>query len=62
MNAIAPALISGTRMLPKGDLPVRIPVGRLGEPDEVASMALSMLTNAYLTNKVIAVDGGLFAY
>ncbi|GAB2985781.1 SDR family NAD(P)-dependent oxidoreductase [Amycolatopsis acidiphila] len=65
VNAIAPALIGGTRILPRsgpGELPAPIPVGRLGEPDEVAAMALSMLTNAYLTNKVIAVDGGLFAY
>lgn len=65
VNAIAPALIGGTRILPKaepGKLPAPIPVGRLGEPDEIASIALSMLTNAYLTNKVIPVDGGMVAY
>jgi 3-oxoacyl-[acyl-carrier protein] reductase len=36
-----------------------IPVGRLGETDEVAEMAITMLRNAYLTNKVITLDGGL---
>lgn len=49
-------------MLPAGPddpLPLPIPVGRLGTVDEVADMALAMLRNAYLTNKVIALDGGL---
>jgi 3-oxoacyl-[acyl-carrier protein] reductase len=62
VNAIAPALIAGTRMLP-GDpeqLAARIPVGRLGTPAEVADLALAMLRNGYLTSKVIAVDGGLY--
>ncbi|WP_041832351.1 SDR family NAD(P)-dependent oxidoreductase [Actinoplanes sp. N902-109] len=62
VNAIAPALISGTRMLPANpgsEPPVAIPVGRLGTPEEIAAMALSMLTNGYLTNKVITVDGGI---
>jgi 3-oxoacyl-[acyl-carrier protein] reductase len=61
VNAIAPALISGTRMLPGGSTPP-IPVGRPGTPAEVAAMALSMVTNAYLTDKVITVDGGLHPY
>ncbi|MFJ3802610.1 SDR family NAD(P)-dependent oxidoreductase [Streptomyces sp. NPDC090088] len=65
VNALAPALIGGTRILPAGTgedgkLPAPIPVGRLGEPREVADMAVSMLTNAYLTNKVITLDGGLY--
>jgi 3-oxoacyl-[acyl-carrier protein] reductase len=64
VNAIAPALISGTRMLPgddgSGDLATRIPVGRLGQPEEIADMALAMLTNPYLTSKVITVDGGIY--
>jgi 3-oxoacyl-[acyl-carrier protein] reductase len=63
INTIAPAAIAGTRMLPAGagaKSPVPIPVGRLGQPGEVASMALAMLANAYLTNKVITVDGGIY--
>jgi 3-oxoacyl-[acyl-carrier protein] reductase len=63
VNAIAPALIADTRMLPgdPGELAERIPVGRLGRPDEVADLALSILGNGYLTSKVIALDGGLYA-
>jgi 3-oxoacyl-[acyl-carrier protein] reductase len=63
VNTIAPALIAGTRMLPGDDPqspPRSIPVGRLGQPEEVADMALAMLTNAYLTSKVITVDGGIY--
>ncbi|MEU6379026.1 SDR family NAD(P)-dependent oxidoreductase [Streptomyces sp. NPDC046909] len=64
VNALAPALVGGTGMLPAdagegGKLPAPIPVGRLGTPDEVAAMATSMVTNGYLTNKVITLDGGL---
>ncbi len=65
VNTIAPALIAGTRMLPidpahPAALPAPIPVGRLGTVDEVAEMALAMLSNGYLTNKVITVDGGIY--
>jgi 3-oxoacyl-[acyl-carrier protein] reductase len=62
VNALAPALIAGTRMLP-GDpeeLAARIPAGRLGTPAEVADLALAMLRNGYLTSKVIALDGGIY--
>lgn len=59
VNALAPALISGTGMLPSGGDTPPLPVGRNGTPDEVAAMALSMLTNGYLTGKVITLDGGL---
>lgn len=64
VNALAPALIGNTRMLPvdpnhNESLPMPIPVGRLGKPNEVADMAIAMLRNPYLTNKVITLDGGL---
>jgi 3-oxoacyl-[acyl-carrier protein] reductase len=62
VNAIAPALIEETTMLPAdpGGLAQRIPVGRLGKPAEVAEMALAILANAYVTNQVIGVDGGIY--
>lgn len=64
VNALAPALIGGTRILPasatEGALPAPIPVGRLGKTGEVADMALAMLTNGYLTSKVFTLDGGLY--
>ena len=30
----------------------RIPIGRLGKPDEIASIAVMLLSNGYMTNKV----------
>ncbi|MEA2430742.1 MAG: 3-oxoacyl-[acyl-carrier protein] reductase, partial [Thermoleophilaceae bacterium] len=63
VNAIAPALIEGTGMLPgaSDELRARIPVGRLGTPDEVADLALAVLRNGYLTNQVLTVDGGIYS-
>jgi hypothetical protein len=61
VNALAPALITETGMLP-GDpaqLRQRVPVGRLGHPSEVADLAAAILANAYLTNQVISLDGGI---
>jgi 3-oxoacyl-[acyl-carrier protein] reductase len=62
VNAIAPALIADTRMLPgdPGELAERVPVGRVGRPDEVAELALAIVGNGYLTSKIIALDGGLY--
>jgi 3-oxoacyl-[acyl-carrier protein] reductase len=37
--------------------PLPIPVGRAGRPAEVADLAIDMLRNGYLTNKVITLDG-----
>ena len=62
VNALAPALIADTGMLP-GDpeeLRARIPVGRLGTPEEVADLTLAVLRNAYVTNQVISIDGGIY--
>ncbi|MCW2994464.1 MAG: family oxidoreductase [Conexibacter sp.] len=61
VNALAPALIESTDMLPgdPGYLAGVVPIGRLGRPTEVADMAITMLRNEYLTSKVIALDGGL---
>jgi len=62
VNALAPALIAQTGMLP-GDpeeLAARIPVGRLGTPDEVADLALAVLRNGYITNQVVSINGGIY--
>jgi Tropinone reductase 1 len=38
----------------------RLPMGRIGEPEEVASMVafLCMPTASYMTGQVICIDGG----
>lgn len=63
VNCLAPALVGDTKMFPAdletGRPPVPIPVGRIGRPDEMADMAVTMLRTGYLTDKVITVDGGL---
>lgn len=63
VNCLAPALVGDTRMFPgdpeTGATAVPIPVGRIGRPDEMADMAITMLRNGYLTNKVVTLDGGL---
>ncbi len=61
VNAIAPALGTGTGMLPgePAELTRLVPVGRLGTPEEVADLAMAMLANGYLTSKVFALDGGI---
>jgi 3-oxoacyl-[acyl-carrier protein] reductase len=65
VNCLAPVLVGETKMFPAdletGTPPVPIPVGRIGRPDEMADMAMTMLRTGYLTNKVITVDGGLIA-
>jgi 3-oxoacyl-[acyl-carrier protein] reductase len=63
VNSLAPALVGETNMFPAdletGTPPIPIPVGRIGRPDEIADMAIAMLRNGYLTNKVVTVDGGI---
>jgi len=36
-----------------------VPIGRLGQPDEVADLAVAVLRNPYLTNQVLSLDGGM---
>jgi 3-oxoacyl-[acyl-carrier protein] reductase len=61
VNALAPALISDTGMLPgtPEQLREQIPLRRLGQPAEVADLALAILRNPYITNQVVSIDGGI---
>jgi 3-oxoacyl-[acyl-carrier protein] reductase len=36
-----------------------VPIGRLGEPEEIAETVLWMVKTGYVTNKIVAVDGGM---
>ena len=62
VNALAPALVAETGMLPGDPAQLRrqVPAGRLGHPSEVADLAAAILANAYLTNQVISLDGGIY--
>ncbi|KAH9919435.1 3-oxoacyl-reductase [Amylocystis lapponica] len=59
-NAVAPALIEDTAMManPTPEIRSKIPIGRLGKPDEIAEVVLLLASNAYMTNKIIVADGG----
>jgi 3-oxoacyl-[acyl-carrier protein] reductase len=61
VNAIAPALIE-TEMVHanRNASPNLIPVGRFGEPNEVASVAVMLARNAYINGQTINVNGGLY--
>jgi 3-oxoacyl-[acyl-carrier protein] reductase len=60
VNVLAPGFIE-TPMLPgdPSELGARVPVGRVGEPEEVADLALAVLRNGYVTSHVFSVDGGM---
>jgi 3-oxoacyl-[acyl-carrier protein] reductase len=63
VNAITPGLIA-TDMLtgdPRLDALERsVPVGRLGQPDEVADLIVAVVGNAYMTGQTVSVDGGRY--
>ncbi|KEF51555.1 uncharacterized protein A1O9_12472 [Exophiala aquamarina CBS 119918] len=62
VNGVAPALIEETKMLPgsNSELSAKIPIGRLGKPEEIAETIVWMVKTGYVHNKVVAVDGGMF--
>ncbi|KAJ0165166.1 3-oxoacyl-[acyl-carrier-protein] reductase [Colletotrichum tanaceti] len=62
-NAIVPGYIE-TNMLAsmsREPLEKRIPLGRLGQPDEVADAAVFLAQNTYANNCILNLDGGLSA-
>ena len=64
VNAVAPALIEGGETLPGNDesrrqLAGRVPIGRLGSPEEVAEAVLSIVCNPFITAQTVSVDGGM---
>lgn len=60
VNAVAPSLIE-TDMMPATEVNAgaRIPIGRLGRPEEVAQATLMVLGNAYMTGQTIHLSGGM---
>jgi len=60
-NAVAPALIANTVMF-KDPTPAHrdlVPVGRFGQPEEVAQVVELLVTNSYMTDKIVTCDGGM---
>jgi len=63
VNAIVPGYIATdmTSDLDASELEKKIPLGRIGKPEEVASAALFLAENEYAHNCVLGIDGGLSA-
>jgi 3-oxoacyl-[acyl-carrier protein] reductase len=61
VNAITPALIA-TEMVRSNPVakPDMIPIGRFGEVEEVADVAVMLARNAYITGQTINVNGGYY--
>lgn len=61
VNAIAPALIETEMVTSNAKAsPAYIPVGRFGTVDEVASVAVLLASNGYITGQTINVNGGWY--
>jgi 3-oxoacyl-[acyl-carrier protein] reductase len=59
VNAVAPSLID-TEMIPApSEAAAKVPLGRLGLPEEVAQAVLMVVGNAYMTGQTVAVNGGM---
>ncbi len=61
VNAITPALVA-TEMVISNPVakPDMIPIGRFGDIEEVADVALMLAGNAYITGQTINVNGGYY--
>jgi 3-oxoacyl-[acyl-carrier protein] reductase len=59
VNAVAPSLIETDMMRGRPELAQRIPLGRFGQPDEVAQAVLMLLGNDYMTGQIVALSGGM---
>ncbi|RZI43911.1 3-oxoacyl-ACP reductase FabG [Herbaspirillum sp. HC18] len=63
VNCIAPGLVNTDMLadLPVDDILKLVPMGRVGQPEEVAATAAFLMSEgaAYITRQVIGVNGGL---
>jgi 3-oxoacyl-[acyl-carrier protein] reductase len=57
---VAPSLIE-TDMIPGGveEASKRVPMGRVGRPEEVAQAVVMVAANAYMTGQTVQVNGGI---
>jgi 3-oxoacyl-[acyl-carrier protein] reductase len=61
VNAVAPGPIDTEMAAPlkAGGVASRLPVGRMGEAEEVAQATILVVGNAFITGQTIAVNGGV---
>jgi 3-oxoacyl-[acyl-carrier protein] reductase len=59
VNAVAPSLIETDMMRARRDeMASRIPLGRMGQPEEVAQAVLMVIGNPYMTGQTVQLNGG----
>jgi len=59
VNAVAPSLIETDMMKGQENLVGRIPLGRFGKAEEVASAVMMLVDNPYMTGQTVAMSGGM---
>ena len=59
VNAVAPSLIETDMMKGQESLVGRIPLGRFGRAEEVATAVMMLIDNPYMTGQTIAMSGGM---
>ena len=59
VNSVAPSLIETDMMRGRTDLARNIPLGRMGQPEEVAQAVVMVLGNDYMTGQTIVLNGGM---
>src|SRR5947208_13411661 len=59
VNAVAPSLIATDMMGGRTDLARNIPLGRMGQAEEVAQAVVMVLGNSYMTGQTIVLNGGM---
>jgi 3-oxoacyl-[acyl-carrier protein] reductase len=65
VNALAPGAVPGAGFKGSPELVQRIALGRVAKPEDIAPMAVAVLSErfgAYVTGATIVVDGGLALY
>jgi 3-oxoacyl-[acyl-carrier protein] reductase len=66
VNALAPGAVPGGGFNAAAfDFSAKIPLGRLGKPEDMANMAVALLSDrfsGYVTGTTVAVDGGIALY
>jgi 3-oxoacyl-[acyl-carrier protein] reductase len=59
VNNVAPSLIETDMMKGRTDLARNIPLGRMGQPEEVAQAVAMVIGNEYMTGQTIILNGGM---
>jgi 3-oxoacyl-[acyl-carrier protein] reductase len=59
VNAVAPSLIATEMLASSADAVSKVPLGRLGLPEEVAQAVLMVIGNPYMSGQTVQVNGGM---